>query len=92
MGNLDIPQLESWLKRNGPISWLAGTYKPLPNEWSWHHETIIIWVDQPIGPTFSQGTVTARDIKDVPRQFLGFWKKFVETFDLQGYRIYITDS
>ncbi|KAI9148111.1 Serine carboxypeptidase [Paramyrothecium foliicola] len=77
---------------SGPISWLPGTMKPIPNEWSWHHETNVVWVDQPIGTGFSQGTVTARDTEDVARQFLGFWKNFLETFDLQGYKIYITGS
>lgn len=80
------------MTENGPISWKAGTHSPVPNEWSWHHLTNVIWVDQPIGTGFSQGTVTARNTVDVAQQFMGFWKNFVHTFSLQGYKIYITGS
>lgn len=62
------------------------------NEWSWHHVTNVIWVDQPIGTGFSQGTITARNTIDVARQFMGFWKNLVNTFSLQGYKIYIAGS
>lgn len=57
---------------------------------SWHRLTNMVWVDQPIGSGFSQGTVTARNEQDVAQQFMGFWKNFVNTFALQGYKIYIT--
>lgn len=50
----------------------------------------MVWVDQPIGSGFSQGTVTARNEADVAQQFMGFWKNFVNTFALQGYKVYIT--
>lgn len=49
-------------------------------------------IDQPIGTGFTTGTVTAKNEFDVAKQFLGFWKNFVETFALQGYKIYITGS
>lgn len=50
----------------------------------------MVWIDQPVGSGFSQGTVTARNEADVAQQFMGFWKNFVNTFALQGYKIYIT--
>ncbi len=52
----------------------------------------IVWIDQPIGSGFSQGTVTARDENDVAKQFMGFWKNFIDTFAMQGYKIYVTGS
>lgn len=77
---------------NGPFTWKPGTYKPVRNAWSWHHLTNVVWIDQPIGTGFSQGEVTAENALDVARQFMGFWKNFVDTFSLQGYKIYIAGS
>jgi len=67
-------------------------FAPIPNKWSWHTLTNIVWIDQPVGSGFSQGTVTARNEQDVAKQFMGFWKNFVTTFALQGYSIYVTGS
>ncbi|KAK1759754.1 carboxypeptidase [Echria macrotheca] len=80
------------LQENGPMLWVPGTFKPVANKWSWHHLTNVVWVDQPVGSGFSLGTPTARDENDVAQQFLGFWQNFVNTFALQGYKIYITGS
>lgn len=52
----------------------------------------MVWIDQPIGSGFSRGTVTARNERDVAAQFLGFWRNFVDTFSLRGYKVYITGS
>lgn len=49
----------------------------------------MVWVEQPIGTGFSRGKVTARGEEDVAAQFLGFWKNFIDTFSLQGYKVYI---
>lgn len=64
----------------------------MKNDWSWHELTNIVWVDQPVGAGFSQGTVTATDENDVAQQFMGFWKNFVNTFSMQGYKVYVTGS
>ncbi|KAK0641494.1 Alpha/Beta hydrolase protein [Cercophora newfieldiana] len=80
------------LQENGPMLWVPGTLKPVENKWSWHHLTNVVWIDQPVGSGFSQGTPSARDEADVARQFLGFWRNFVETFALQGFSIYVTGS
>jgi carboxypeptidase D len=50
----------------------------------------VLWVDQPINTGFSTGTVTARDEEDVARQFMGFFKNFIDTFSMQGYKVYLT--
>lgn len=62
----------------------------MPNPWSWHRLTNIVYVEQPVGTGFSTGTVTATSEEDVAEQFLGFWKNFVDTFSMQGYKVYIT--
>jgi carboxypeptidase D len=49
----------------------------------------MVWVEQPIGTGFSRGDVTATSEEDVAKQMLGWWKNFIETFSLQGYKIYI---
>lgn len=51
--------------------------------------TNVIYVEQPVGTGFSQGTPTAQDEQDVADQFRGFWKNFVDAFGLQGYKVYI---
>ncbi|KAL0933374.1 carboxypeptidase [Colletotrichum truncatum] len=80
------------LSENGPMLWQPGTFKPIKNKWSWHRITNVVWIDQPVGTGFSQGTPTAKDEFDVARQFLNFWRNFIDTFDMKGYRIYVTGS
>ena len=50
----------------------------------------MVWVEQPVGTGFSQGQPTATDEKEVARQFLGFFKNFVNTFSLQGKKVFIS--
>lgn len=50
----------------------------------------MVWVEQPVGTGFSQGIPTATSEADVAAQFLGFWKNFVDTFNLQNRRVFIT--
>ncbi|WYZ40887.1 hypothetical protein EsH8_IV_001228 [Colletotrichum jinshuiense] len=80
------------LQENGPVQWKPGTYAPVRNPWSWHRLTNVVWIDQPVGTGFSRGPVTATDNHDVARQFLGFWKNFVDVFRLQGYRVFLAGS
>ena len=80
------------MQENGPFLWQPGTFSPVQNPWSWHRLTNVVWVDQPVGAGFSVGDVTARDEFDVANQFMGFWKNFVDTFSLQGYKVYVTGS
>jgi len=50
----------------------------------------MVWVDQPAGTGFSPGPPTVNDETDVANQFMDFWKRFVDTFDLHGRKVYIT--
>ncbi|KAF5663629.1 serine-type carboxypeptidase [Fusarium heterosporum] len=89
-GGPGCSSLEGFLQENGPFSWKYGTYKPVPNAWSWHKLANVIWVEYPIGTGFSTGHVTARDNTETAAQFLKFWKNVVDTFGLQGKKIYVT--
>ncbi|KAJ4300604.1 hypothetical protein N0V88_003284 [Collariella sp. IMI 366227] len=80
------------LQQNGPISWAPGTLLPIANEFSWNRLTNVVWIDQPVGAGFSQGTPTATSSEEVAQQFLGFWTNFVDTFALQGFKVYVTGS
>lgn len=50
----------------------------------------MVWVEQPVGTGFTQGTPTATSEEEVAQQFLGFWKNFIDTFGLQNRKVYIT--
>ncbi|EAA31664.3 hypothetical protein GE21DRAFT_7965 [Neurospora crassa] len=89
-GGPGCSSLEGFLQENGPFLWQYGTYKPVKNPWSWHTLTNVIWVEQPVGTGFSTGNVTATSEEDVAAQFMGFWKNFIDTFAMQGYKVYIT--
>ncbi|KAI9782639.1 MAG: hypothetical protein M1816_001753 [Peltula sp. TS41687] len=89
-GGPGCSSLEGLLQGNGPFLWQYGTFKPVRNPYTWVNLTNMIWVEQPVGTGFSQGTPTATSETDVAEQFLGFFKNFIDTFDLQNKRIYIT--
>ncbi|CAM1508949.1 Fc.00g026880.m01.CDS01 [Cosmosporella sp. VM-42] len=89
-GGPGCSSLEGFLQENGPFLWQYGTFKPVANPWAWHHLTNMVWVEQPVGTGFSTGNITAKDEADIARQFMGFWKNFVKTFTLQGYKVYIS--
>ena len=50
----------------------------------------MVWVEQPVGTGYSQGTPNATSEADVASEFLGFFKNFVDTFGLQNRKVYIT--
>lgn len=81
--------LEGFLQENGPISWQYGTAKPVYNPWNWANLTNIVWVEQPVGTGFSQGTPTANSTEEAAQQFLGFFKNFIDTFGLCNRKVYI---
>ncbi|EXJ60001.1 carboxypeptidase D [Cladophialophora yegresii CBS 114405] len=88
-GGPGCSSLEGFLQENGPFLWQYGTFKPVRNQWSWTNLTNMVWVEQPVGTGFSQGTPTATSEADVASQFLGFFKNFVDLFSMQGYTVYI---
>ncbi|KAK5707500.1 hypothetical protein LTR97_000034 [Elasticomyces elasticus] len=91
-GGPGCSSLEGLLQENGPFLWQYGTYKPVPNPYTWVNLTNVVWVEQPAGTGFSQkkGTPSATNELEVAEQFLGFFKNFVDTFGLHNKKIYIT--
>ena len=56
----------------------------------------MVWIDQPVGTGFSPAAegvpATIKNEKDVAEDFMGFWKNFMETFDLVGRKVYLTGT
>jgi len=67
-----------------------GTYLPVKNNWAWSNLTNVVWVEQPAGTGFStlKSPAPQNEI-EVAAQFLGFWKNFVDTFQLHNKKVYI---
>ncbi|KIL59177.1 hypothetical protein M378DRAFT_15036 [Amanita muscaria Koide BX008] len=79
------------LQENGPISWQHGQAKPTPNQYSWTKISSMLWVEQPVGTGYSQGTPTAQNEEDVAAQLVGFLKQFLHVFsELKGKKFYLT--
>jgi len=91
-GGPGCSSLAGLLQENGPISWQPGTFRPVANRWSWSNLTNVVWIDQPAGTGFSRrnGMAPVDDEFQMAQQFLGFWKRFVETFSMQNRKVYLT--
>ncbi|KAI0301889.1 Alpha/Beta hydrolase protein [Multifurca ochricompacta] len=73
-----------------PFTWATGTALPIQNEWSWTNLSSVLYVEQPVGTGFSQGTPTAKDENDVAAQLVGFLEQFLEIFsELKGKKFYL---
>lgn len=93
-GGPGCSSLDGLIQENGPFLWQPGTAYPLPNPFSWTHLTNMVWIDQPLGTGLSLAAEGEAEMilneTDVAVDFAGFWKNFVETFDLQGADVYLT--
>ncbi|TKX23521.1 serine carboxypeptidase-like protein 5 [Elsinoe australis] len=88
-GGPGCSSLEGLLQENGPFLWQYGTFKPVANNYKWSNLTNMVWVEQPVGTGFTQGTPTATNEDEAAAQFLGFWKNFVDTFGLHNRKVFI---
>ncbi|TKA79899.1 hypothetical protein B0A49_01101 [Cryomyces minteri] len=88
-GGPGCSSLEGLFQENGPVIWQYGTYKPIKNPWTWVNLTNMLWVEQPVGTGFSQGTHRATSVEETSQEFLGFFKNFIDTFGLHNRKIYI---
>jgi carboxypeptidase D len=70
--------------------WQYGTFLPFKNPYTWVNLTNTIWVEQPVGTGFSQGTTRETNEVDVAQHFLGFWENFIDTFNLHNKNIYVS--
>lgn len=89
-GGPGCSSLSGLLTENGPFLWQAGTLSPTPNSYSWSNLTNMIWIEQPVGVGFSQGTPNITNEVELGEQFAGFWRNFITTFQLEGWTTYIT--
>ncbi|KAK3389670.1 serine carboxypeptidase [Podospora didyma] len=78
------------LAEHGVFTWYPGTLAPVWNPYAWANLSNIVYIDQPVGTGFSVGSPTATSEEEVASQFLGFWRNFVNLFDLAGYKTYVT--
>lgn len=89
-GGPGCSSLDGLLQEHGPFLWQSGTYRPNLNPYSFNNLTNMIYVDQPVGTGLSPGNPVINSEIDVATQFMGFWKNFMDTFDLVGRKVYIT--
>ncbi|KAL8956669.1 MAG: hypothetical protein Q9193_005871, partial [Seirophora villosa] len=74
-----------------PASMLEARQQELPQySQNQNQKRHMVWIEQPVGTGFSQGKPTAVNEDEVAEQFLGFFKNFVDTFALQGRKVFIT--
>ncbi|GLB37384.1 putative peptidase S10 family protein [Lyophyllum shimeji] len=90
-GGPGCSSLEGFLQENGPISWSWGQSQPTPNPWSWTNLSHVLWVEQPVGTGFSQGTPNITNDDELAAQLTGFLEQFLEVFsELKGNNFYLT--
>ncbi|KAJ6571728.1 Alpha/Beta hydrolase protein [Mycena capillaripes] len=81
-GGPGCSSLVASLQENGPFLWQPTTAAPFPNPWSWNKLTNIVYVEGRPG-------CLLKDETDVAQEFLGFWKNFMEAFELQGRKVIV---
>ncbi|KAF8335498.1 alpha/beta-hydrolase [Cantharellus anzutake] len=90
-GGPGCSSMMGFLQENGPFKWPTGTAKPIPNQWSWTNLSHVLWVEQPVGTGFSQGTPNIHDDDELAAQLAGFLVQFLEVFkELKGKNFYVT--
>lgn len=78
------------MQENGPFLWQSGVYEPVRNPYSWTKLTNLVYIDQPATTGFSPGPADVTNELEVSDQFNDFWERFIETFSMEGYKIYLT--
>ncbi|KAK5076238.1 hypothetical protein LTS08_006865 [Lithohypha guttulata] len=89
-GGPGCSSLSGLLTENGPFLWQAGTLAPTPNSYSWSNLTNMLWVEQPVGVGYSQGNPNITNEVELGLQFTGFYKQFVDAFQVHGSKVYLT--
>ncbi|KIK82033.1 hypothetical protein PAXRUDRAFT_832445 [Paxillus rubicundulus Ve08.2h10] len=90
-GGPGCSSLEGLLQENGPLSWSYGQAKPTVNEYSWTNLSSVLWVEQPVGTGFSQGTPNIENEDQLSEQLVGFMQQFLEVFsELKGKKLWLT--
>ena len=89
-GGPGCSSLDGFFHENGPVVWQPGTFLPVPNTWTWANLTNVVWIEQPVGTGYSRGKANATSEIDVATQFRGFWRNFVDLFELHDRKVYVT--
>lgn len=50
----------------------------------------MLWVEQPVGVGYTQGTPNITNEVELGQQFIGFYKQFVDAFNTHGHKVYLT--
>ncbi|KAH0286745.1 serine carboxypeptidase [Aureobasidium namibiae CBS 147.97] len=89
-GGPGCSSLSGLLTENGPFTWEAGTLEPVQNPYTWVNLTNMLWVEQPVGVGFSQGVPNITNEVELGLEFAGFYKQFVDAFNLHNWKVYLT--
>ncbi|KZV64305.1 alpha/beta-hydrolase [Peniophora sp. CONT] len=90
-GGPGCSSLEGFLQENGPISWSWGQSAPTLNPWAWTNVSNVVWVEQPVGTGFSQGTPDISNDDELAAEVAGFLEQFLEVFsELKGLDFFVT--
>ncbi|RMZ72362.1 serine carboxypeptidase [Pyrenophora seminiperda CCB06] len=89
-GGPGCSSLSGLITENGPFVWQSGTHAPTLNPYSWNNITNMLWVEQPVGVGYSEGTPNITNEVELSTQFRGFYKNFVDTFGTHNWKTYIT--
>lgn len=50
----------------------------------------MLWIEQPVGVGFSQGVPNITNEVELGLELIGFYKSFVDAFDVHKYDVYLT--
>lgn len=89
-GGPGCSSLTGLIKEHGPMLYQPGTPGFTPNTYAWRNLTNIVYIEQPIGVGFTQGTPDVSNEKELAKQLKGFWKNFVDAFKLHKRKVYLT--
>lgn len=96
-GGPGCSSLEGALQENGPVvfPWNISGLPDEPyvklNPYSWHKLASILYVEEPVGTGFSEGTVDINGYADAAEEFFSFLENFYKTFpENKGKKLWIT--
>ncbi|KAJ7928492.1 alpha/beta-hydrolase [Mycena leptocephala] len=72
-------------------AWSWGQAAPTPNMWSWTNLSHVLWVEQPVGTGFSQGTPNITNDDQLAAELMGFFEQFLRVFpELKGNNLWLS--